>query len=302
MEETRKPLQLGQARKRKHNEEVLPLSPLPCNTDDNINLGKETTLRETGVAIKRQLKPEHQLSDKSELIVKEGQVKEEMKETLSGHKEQDNGAGSTDKEEIDLDVTVVLDGQSVGHVGRNNKSAGTTEYKLLSALNYFQVLGHKVVIFFPNHMTQKLKPVSRAVMACIRLTMRKCTGFKTNPWALDRREVLQFAAARKALLVTNDSYKDFAFESEEVRDQLEHRLSGFTWSEDGFKPTQASEKQAAFPSLSSQSWKPQPAPQLTDRQMQILELEARQGSLVQYEKEKLINLRQLEALIHKQEY
>ena len=203
---------------------------------------------------------------------------------------------------MDLDVTVVLDGQSVGHVGRNNKSAGSTEYKLLSALKYFQLLGHKVVIFFPNHMTQKLKPVSRAVMSCIRLTIRKCTGFKTNPWALDRREVLQFAAARKALLVTNDSYKDFAFESEEVRDQLKHRLSGFTWSEDGFKPTEASEKQAAFPSLSSQSWTPQPAPELTDRQMQILELEARLGTLVQYEREKLINLRQLEAMINKQEF
>ena len=197
------------------------------------------------------------------------------------------------KEEPVMKRVVVLDGPSVGRPMKNQPAGGPLEDKLLAALNYFKLHGHDVIIFFPNHLVKKLKLVCKAVMDCVKLTMKKSLHY-TNPWGLDRWEVLQFAVAEQAMLVSNDSYKDYTFEGDEFLDQITNRFSGFTWSEDGFLLTKASVKEGVYPNLNSLYWRPQAASELTDRQKQVLELEARENSLVQYETEKLNILRQME--------
>ena len=47
-------------------------------------------------------------------------------------------------------------------------------------------------------------------------------------------QVVQFAVDNHALLVTNDNFKNFSFESEAFKEQVENRVVGYTWDGDEF--------------------------------------------------------------------
>jgi hypothetical protein len=284
MEDTLAPEQLGRGRKRKQED--------TCDTD--INVKKKDIVMAQSVKVEKDSSGVQAEDGGSKFL--EENVYNEKGDTMSSQiKEEAIGdekveVGEVSKESAKL--TVIIDGPSVGRTAKHLHLS--LEHKLHAALDYFRLIGREVVIFFPSHMAKKLKSVSGEVQAATKLTTRKCSVTGSNPWALDKWEVLRFAVARRALLVSNDSYRDFTFEGTEFRDQIESRLLGFTWCGGRFVPTEVSVKEAAFPYLPSLAWQPEPTVGPTDRQQQILELEAREDRLVRYEREKLGNMREME--------
>lgn len=186
---------------------------------------------------------------------------------------------------------VVMDGPSVG---RSRTLVGLgLEYKVEAAISCFIRQGCEVVVFFPKRFAKKLQGLGEEARSCLKLTLadKPCTG--DNPWGLDKLAVVRHAVDRRATLVTNDSYRYFTFEGPEFEEQIKERLMGFKWQEGEFVPARA-EVWKGYPYLPSVAWQRAKAPVVTERQQRILEMEAR-ADLVPYERERLRNMKELEA-------
>ena len=82
-------------------------------------------------------------------------------------------------------------------------------------------------------------------------------------------QVVQFAVDNHALLVTNDNFKNFSFESKAFKEQVENRVVGYTWDGDEFALSYERKTEAWFPNLNSLDWKRGADPLVTARQQQI---------------------------------
>jgi len=190
-----------------------------------------------------------------------------------------------------LQPIVILDAQSIGRC----RERSATGQMISKAVDHFAKKGFKVVVFLPKSTVQKVKDASDEVKAALKLTVKKlpCTG--DNPWGLDKWEVVQYAVDNQALLVTNDSYNNLSFESKAFKEQIEKRLVGFSWDEGEFSLSTERKTEAWYPNLNSVYWRRGRDPQVTSRQQQIAEMEARLDDLVPYERQKLVNMKEMEA-------
>merc|ERR1719339_554254 len=190
-----------------------------------------------------------------------------------------------------LQPIVILDAQSIGRC----RERSATGQMISKAVDHFAKKGFKVVVFLPKSTVQKVKDASDEVKAALKLTVKKlpCTG--DNPWGLDKWEVVQYAVDNQALLVTNDSYNNLSFESKAFKEQIETRLVGFSWDEGEFSLSTERKTEAWYPNLNSVYWRRGRDPQVTSRQQQIAEMEARLDDLVPYERQKLVNMKEMEA-------
>ena len=126
--------------------------------------------------------------------------------------------------------------------------------------------------------------------------------------------MVQYAVDNQALLVTNDSYNNLSFESKAFKEQIEKMLVGFSWAGGEFALSTERKTEAWYPNLNSLYWRKGRDPLVTDRQQRIagtcncnsltliltinislLEMEARLDELVPYERQRLINMKEMEA-------
>jgi len=191
-----------------------------------------------------------------------------------------------------LQPVVILDAQSVGR----SRERSATGQMISKAFDHFAKKGFKVVVFLPKAMVvKKVKDASDEVKAALKLTVKNlpCTG--ENPWGLDKWEVVQYAVDNQALLVTNDNYNNLSFESKAFKEQIETRLVGFSWDWGEFSLSTERKTEAWYPNLNSINWRRGPDSLVTDRQKQIAEMEARLDDLVPYERQRLVNMKEMEA-------
>jgi len=200
---------------------------------------------------------------------------------------------SNDSADI-LQPVVILDGQSIGRVTKFLYLS--PEEKLSKAFHHFAKKGFKVVIFLPKSMVKKVKDARDEVKAAMKLTVKELPRTHDNAWGLDKWEVVQYAVDNEALLVTNDNYKNLSFESNAFKEQIEKRVVGYTWDDEGeFALSSERKTEAWYPNLNSLYWTRGADPLVTDRQQKIAEMEARLDDLVPYERQRLINMKEMEA-------
>lgn len=190
-----------------------------------------------------------------------------------------------------LQPVVILDAQSIGRC----RERTATPQMISKAVDHFAKKGFKVVVFLPKSTVKKVKDASDEVKAALKLTVKKlpCTG--DNPWGLDKWEVVQYAVDNQALLVTNDSYNNLSFESKAFKEQIEKRLVGFSWDGGEFSLSTERKTEAWHPNFASIYWRKGPDSLVTDRQQKIAEMEARLDDLVPYERQRLVNMKEMEA-------
>lgn len=190
-----------------------------------------------------------------------------------------------------LQPVVILDAQSIGRC----RERTATPQMISKAVDHFAKKGFKVVVFLPKSTVKKVKDASDEVKAALKLTVKKlpCTG--DNPWGLDKWEVVQYAVDNQALLVTNDSYNNLSFESKAFKEQIEKRLVGFSWDGGEFSLSTERKTEAWHPNFASIYWRKGPDSLVTDRQQKIAEMEARLDDLVPYERQRLANMKEMEA-------
>ena len=126
--------------------------------------------------------------------------------------------------------------------------------------------------------------------------------------------MVQYAVDNQALLVTNDNYNNLSFESKAFKEQIEKNLVGFSWGGGEFALSTERKTEAWYPNLNSLYWRKGRDPLVTDRQQRIAgicncnaltlilttnisltEMEARLDELVPYERQRLINMKEMEA-------
>jgi len=188
-----------------------------------------------------------------------------------------------------LQPVVILDAQSIATTAAGEKFS--------KAFDHFAKKGFKVVIFLPKSMVKKkvVKDASDEVKAAMKLTMKKLPCTFDNPWGLDKWEVVQFAIDNQALLVTNGNYNNLSFESKAFKEQIEKRLVGFSWDAGEFLLSTKRKTEAWHPNFASINWRKGPDSLVTDRQQKIAEMEARMDDLVPYERQRLVNMKEMEA-------
>ena len=82
--------------------------------------------------------------------------------------------------------------------------------------------------------------------------------------------MVQYAVDHEALLVTNDNYKNLSFESNAFKEQIEKRVVGYTWDDEGeFALSSERKTEAWYPNLNSLYWTRGADPLVTDRQQKI---------------------------------
>ena len=111
---------------------------------------------------------------------------------------------------------------------------------------------------------------------------------------MPRFEVVQFCVEAKALLVSNDSYKDYGFHSAEFLEQIKERVLTLLWEGGEVRVSGEKIKEVWYPNLSSLAWRKEEGKGQTDRQRNIAEMAGREGELAEYERKKLRNMRELE--------
>jgi len=200
---------------------------------------------------------------------------------------------SNDSADI-LQPVVILDGQSIGRVTKFLYLS--SEQKLSKAFDHFAKKGFKVVIFLPKSMVKKVKDARDEVKAAMKLTVKELPRTHDNVWGLDKWEVVQYAVDNQALLVTNDFYTNLTFENEAFKEQIEKRIVGYTWDGAGGDFTLSNERksEAWYPNLNSVYWTPNEDLPVT-RKEKIAEMEARLDDLVPYERQRLVNMKEMEA-------
>jgi len=199
---------------------------------------------------------------------------------------------SSDSADI-LQPVVILDGQSIGRVTKFLYL--TPEEKLSKAFDHFGKKGFKVVIFLPKSMVKKVKDARDEVKAALKLTVKELPRTHDNVWGLDKWEVVQYAVDNQALLVTNDFYTNLTFENEAFKEQIEKRIVGYTWDGEKFTLSYERKKEAWYPNLNSVYWTPDSNLPDVTRKEKIAEMEARLHDLVPYERQRLINMKEMEA-------
>jgi len=172
---------------------------------------------------------------------------------------------SSDSADI-LQPVVILDGQSIG---RGTMSSQTMQ-KISKAFDHFVKKGFKVVIFLPKSMVKKVKSANDQVKAALKLTMKKLPPTSENAWGLDKWEVVQYAVDHEALLVSNDNYRNLSFESKAFKEQIEKRVVGYTWGDEGeFALSSERKTEAWYPNLNSINWTRGADPSITGRQRKL---------------------------------
>jgi len=192
-----------------------------------------------------------------------------------------------------LQPVVILDGQSIGRVTKFLYL--TPEEKLFKAFDHFGKKGFKVVIFLPKSMVKKVKDARDEVKAALKLTVKELPRTHDNVWGLDKWEVVQYAVDNQALLVTNDFYTNLTFENEAFKEQIEKRIVAYTWDGEKFTLSYERKKEAWYPNLNSVYWTPDSNLPDVTRKEKIAEMEARLHDLVPYERQRLINMKEMEA-------
>lgn len=134
---------------------------------------------------------------------------------------------------------IVVDGSNVGMAMGKNEAFRAQALSIVYA--WFAKKGHEVVIFLPrsrwNRAFVKDRELLDALFKKDILVYTPSRKTDTGCWdSYDDRYIVEYAAERKGIIVTNDNYRDLITETPEFRDQIENRLLPFTWFKDQFLP------------------------------------------------------------------
>jgi len=128
---------------------------------------------------------------------------------------------------------VVVDGSNVGmhHAGHHNKPFSVKGISI--CVEHFQKMGHNIIVMMPRHRwgraTQQEKEILDALESEKILFYTPARKTPTNSWTCyDDRFIVQYAATRGAVVLSNDNYRDLKDEPK-FKDTIENRILPYTW-------------------------------------------------------------------------
>ena len=121
---------------------------------------------------------------------------------------------------------IVVDGSNVGMAMGKNEAFKAQALSIVYA--WFAKKGHEVVIFLPrsrwNRAFVKDRELLDALFKKDILVYTPSRKTDTGCWdSYDDRYIVEYAAERKGIIVTNDNYRDLITETPEFRDQIQNR-------------------------------------------------------------------------------
>jgi len=138
--------------------------------------------------------------------------------------------------------TIVIDGSNVCW---HKKDIFIIE-RLEIAYKWFLNRGHnknQIVIILPLSRHKRSSPDERRILDrlhdedILTYTPHRRTGDRS--WnCYDDRFIVNYAAQKKGIVVTNDNYRDIINESDEFREQIVDRLLPYSWIKDTFMPAE----------------------------------------------------------------
>ena len=124
---------------------------------------------------------------------------------------------------------IVIDGPNVGWARCFPRNFSVK--RLVIAYQFFEEKGHKVAIFLPRKMFESAKSEDQEILTDLE---ERDVLFFVQDLAYDDLMIIKYADQKKAIVISNDKFREILEANPEWEDQILKRTLQFTWAIDTF--------------------------------------------------------------------
>ena len=124
---------------------------------------------------------------------------------------------------------IVIDGPNVAWARGFPRNLSVK--RLVIAYQFFKEKGHKVAIFLPRKMFASAKPEDQGILTILE---ERDILFFVQDLAYDDLMIIKYADQKKAIVISNDKFREILQAHPEWEDQILNRTLQFTWVTDTF--------------------------------------------------------------------